>query len=119
MSQEALESNFRDDTISNMVVMFLRLVVSCEVQRREDFFAPFIMVGRAGAVHGITSHLIPLICRMLLMWIIMLLMAVTTQGNFFNTIIKALSYYCLHIVCCLHPASKPQMVFYKLCINMW
>merc|ERR1712205_215760 len=33
----------RDDMVSNMIVMFLRLVTSAEVQRREDHFAPFIM----------------------------------------------------------------------------
>ncbi|KAG2448866.1 hypothetical protein HYH02_006216 [Chlamydomonas schloesseri] len=42
-SQEKLLVNMRDDTVSNMIVMFLRLVTSCEVQRREDFFFPFIL----------------------------------------------------------------------------
>ncbi|KAG2501153.1 hypothetical protein HYH03_000968 [Edaphochlamys debaryana] len=40
---EQLLINMRDDTVSNMIVMFLRLVTSCEVQRREDHFFPFIM----------------------------------------------------------------------------
>ena len=30
--------------VSNMIVMFLRLVTSAELQLRADFFAPFIMV---------------------------------------------------------------------------
>lgn len=30
--------------VSNMMVMLLRMLMSCELQRREDFFAPFIMV---------------------------------------------------------------------------
>jgi hypothetical protein len=34
--------------VSNLVVMLLRLITSCEVQRREDFFFPFIMVRRHG-----------------------------------------------------------------------
>ncbi|KAG2432857.1 hypothetical protein HXX76_008590 [Chlamydomonas incerta] len=42
-SQEKLLVNMRDDMVSNMIVMFLRLVTSCEVQRREDFFFPFIL----------------------------------------------------------------------------
>lgn len=33
--------------VSNMIVMFLRLVTSCEVQRREDFFFPFILVSQS------------------------------------------------------------------------
>ncbi|EFJ52492.1 hypothetical protein VOLCADRAFT_86645 [Volvox carteri f. nagariensis] len=40
---ERLLVNMRDDTVSNLVVMLLRLITSCEVQRREDFFFPFIM----------------------------------------------------------------------------
>ena len=39
---------FRDDTTSNMVVMLLRLITSAEVQRRADFFLPFILVGIVG-----------------------------------------------------------------------
>ena len=41
-AHDALVVNMRDDTVSNMIVMFLRLVTSCEVQRREDHFFPFI-----------------------------------------------------------------------------
>ena len=39
---------FRDDTTSNLVVMLLRLITSAEVQRRADFFLPFILVGIVG-----------------------------------------------------------------------
>ncbi|KAK9824088.1 hypothetical protein WJX72_007637 [[Myrmecia] bisecta] len=39
----SLEGNMRDGMLSNMVVMLLRMLTSCEIQRREDFFAPFIM----------------------------------------------------------------------------
>ncbi|GIL71938.1 hypothetical protein Vretimale_614 [Volvox reticuliferus] len=42
-AHERLLINMRDDTVSNLVVMLLRLITSCEVQRREDFFFPFIM----------------------------------------------------------------------------
>jgi hypothetical protein len=44
LSLEALEGAYRDDMASNLVVMLLRLVTSAEVQRREDFFLPFILV---------------------------------------------------------------------------
>lgn len=47
LTVQSLEGNMRDGMISNMVVMFLRMLTSCEVQRREDFFAPFIMVRMA------------------------------------------------------------------------
>jgi hypothetical protein len=55
MSLEVLESNFRDDTVSNMVVMLLRMMTSAEIQRRLEFFAPFVLVrgsapGRAPVV---------------------------------------------------------------------
>lgn len=43
ISLSTLEDNFRDDTISNMVVLFLRLVAAAEIQSRQDFFAPFIL----------------------------------------------------------------------------
>lgn len=32
-----------DETASNLVIMFIRLVTSAEVQRRADFFMPFIL----------------------------------------------------------------------------
>lgn len=41
----SLESNMRDGMLSNMVIMYMRMLTSCETQRRQDFFAPFIMVG--------------------------------------------------------------------------
>ena len=41
----SLEGNMRDGVISNMVIMFLRMLTSCEIQRRQEFFAPFILVG--------------------------------------------------------------------------
>ncbi|GAX72818.1 hypothetical protein CEUSTIGMA_g273.t1 [Chlamydomonas eustigma] len=43
MTKETLTINMRDDMVSNMMVMFLRMVTSAEIQRRSDFFAPFIM----------------------------------------------------------------------------
>ena len=43
----ALISQLACVQISNMMVMFIRILVSCELQRRQDFFAPFIMVGIA------------------------------------------------------------------------
>ena len=42
-----LEGNMRDAGVSPMVVMYLRLLTSAELGRRQDFFAPFIMVSRA------------------------------------------------------------------------
>ena len=41
----SLENNMRDGMLSNMVIMYMRMLTSCETQRRQDFFAPFIMVG--------------------------------------------------------------------------
>lgn len=41
----SLESNMRDGMLSNLVIMYMRMLTSCETQRRQDFFAPFIMVG--------------------------------------------------------------------------
>lgn len=43
LTVQSLEGNMRDGMISNMVIMFLRMLTSCEIQRRQDFFAPFIM----------------------------------------------------------------------------
>jgi hypothetical protein len=40
-----LLANFRDDTVSNMIVMLMRFITSAELQARQDHFAPFIMVG--------------------------------------------------------------------------
>ncbi|GFR40095.1 hypothetical protein Agub_g643 [Astrephomene gubernaculifera] len=42
-THQQLLVNMRDDMVSNLVVMLLRLITSCEVQRREDFFFPFIL----------------------------------------------------------------------------
>ena len=36
----------RDSMLSPMIVMLLRLLTSAEIQRRTDFFAPFVMVRR-------------------------------------------------------------------------
>lgn len=44
MTMDLLLTNLRDDMVSNMIVMFLRLVTSAAVQQREEFFTPFIMV---------------------------------------------------------------------------
>jgi hypothetical protein len=51
LTLETLELNFRDDVLSNMCVMLLRMITSAEIQRRQDHFAPFIMVRRP-AGHG-------------------------------------------------------------------
>ena len=34
----------REQTWSNYIVMFLRMLTSCEIGRRKDFFCPFILV---------------------------------------------------------------------------
>ena len=34
----------RDGMVSNSLVAFLRMLTSCEIELRSDFFAPFIMV---------------------------------------------------------------------------
>ena len=34
----------REEDYSSYIVMFLRLLTSCEIQLRRDYFAPFIMV---------------------------------------------------------------------------
>lgn len=47
----SLESNMRDGMLSNMVIMYMRMLTSCETQRRQDFFAPFIMVGTPDQRH--------------------------------------------------------------------
>lgn len=44
LTVSVLENNMRDSSISPMVVMFLRLLTSAEIGRRQDFFAPFILV---------------------------------------------------------------------------
>jgi hypothetical protein len=43
MSADVLLANARDDMVSNLIVMFLRLVTSAAIQQRADHFAPFIM----------------------------------------------------------------------------
>ena len=50
MTLDLLTVILRDDMCSNTMVMFLRLVTSAELQRRQEFFAPFIMVGENGCV---------------------------------------------------------------------
>lgn len=47
---EGLLGQMRDQTISNYLVMLLRLITSCEIRRRTDFFEPFILVRRARVV---------------------------------------------------------------------
>ena len=44
LTVEQLEANMRDAALSPMVVMFARMLASAEIQRRTDFFAPFILV---------------------------------------------------------------------------
>lgn len=41
--ESTLLANFRDDTVSNMIVMLLRFITSAEVQARQDHFAPFVL----------------------------------------------------------------------------
>lgn len=38
-----LEGAMRDEMVSNMIVVLLRFITSAEIQRRQEFFAPFIM----------------------------------------------------------------------------
>jgi ubiquitin thioesterase protein OTUB1 len=40
---EGLETSIRDDDICGYSIWMLRMVTSCEIKRRADFFAPFIM----------------------------------------------------------------------------
>ncbi len=55
MTPELLLANVgRDDTVSNYIVMLLRLITSAEIQKRSDFFEPFIMVSGAQRVVGIS-----------------------------------------------------------------
>jgi ubiquitin thioesterase protein OTUB1 len=44
LTVQQLEVNMRESCLSNMIVMFLRLLTSCELQIRESFFWPFILV---------------------------------------------------------------------------
>ncbi len=44
LSVAQLEANMRDAMLSPMIIMLLRMLASAEIQRRSDFFAPFIMV---------------------------------------------------------------------------
>ena len=41
---QTLEENMRDGVVSNSLVAFLRMLTSCEIELKSDFFAPFIMV---------------------------------------------------------------------------
>lgn len=43
LTVKSLEDNMRTGMISNMIIMFLRMLTSCEIQRRQEFFAPFIL----------------------------------------------------------------------------
>ena len=51
LAASSLEAVAGNDMLSNTLVMFLRFLTSSELQAREDFFAPFVMVGRL-ASHG-------------------------------------------------------------------
>lgn len=57
MTPDLLLFNLRDAMLSNMIVMFLRMVTSAELQRRQDFFAPFIMVRGQQHRVGTTARL--------------------------------------------------------------
>lgn len=43
LTREVLLINMRDGEVSNMIVSFLRLATSAEIDSRAEFFAPFIM----------------------------------------------------------------------------
>ncbi len=45
-----LEDNMRDASLSPMIVMLLRMLASAEIQRRGDFFYPFILARRGPGV---------------------------------------------------------------------
>jgi hypothetical protein len=47
LSVAQLEHNFCEPMLSPMIIMLLRMLTSAEIQRRSDFFAPFIMVRSA------------------------------------------------------------------------
>ncbi len=50
MELPQLEETLRDPDTSNTLVMLLRFIVSAEIQLREDFFAPFVLVCLCGGV---------------------------------------------------------------------
>ncbi|KIZ06062.1 ubiquitin thioesterase protein OTUB1 [Monoraphidium neglectum] len=50
-----LLANFRDDTVSNMIVMLMRFVTSAEIQARQEHFAPFVL--------GVADMDVPDFCR--------------------------------------------------------
>eukprot|EP00232_Nephroselmis_pyriformis_P003933 CAMPEP_0182904194 /NCGR_PEP_ID=MMETSP0034_2-20130328/31919_1 /TAXON_ID=156128 /ORGANISM="Nephroselmis pyriformis, Strain CCMP717" /LENGTH=319 /DNA_ID=CAMNT_0025039301 /DNA_START=450 /DNA_END=1409 /DNA_ORIENTATION=- len=43
IEREVLAERFRDPHQSNYIIMLLRFITSCEIKRREEFFAPFII----------------------------------------------------------------------------
>lgn len=51
-----LEANMRDGCLSPLIVMLLRMLTSAAIQRRSDFFAPFIMV-RSQGLPGLPNSL--------------------------------------------------------------
>jgi ubiquitin thioesterase protein OTUB1 len=51
-----LEANMRDPMLSPMIVMLLRMLTSAEIQRRSDFFGPFIMVRRGVPAQSPCAH---------------------------------------------------------------
>ncbi len=73
LTLETLELNFRDDVLSNMVVMLLRMVTSAEIQRRQEHFAPFIMVGGDGGV-------VVLVLVLVLVLVVVLVVLVVVVG---------------------------------------
>ena len=46
-----LEDNLRDASLSPMIVMMLRMLDSAEIQRRGDFFYPFILARLPASLH--------------------------------------------------------------------
>ena len=43
LTVQELALRLADENVSNMMIMFVRLVTSAEVQRRQEFFTPFIL----------------------------------------------------------------------------
>jgi len=63
---------------SNYPVWLLRMITSCEIKRRADFFAPFIMVSKKQPL---------------------------APASFAFTAAKTLAFFWPSQLCCLHPAS--------------
>lgn len=67
--EATLLANFRDDNVSNMIVMLLRFITGAEIQARQDHFSPFVLVGCTRArvcwcacVHAMYLHVRLCVC---------------------------------------------------------